>query len=60
MPVDEALRSGHVGGQGGTHGPLVLQGQGCDTLVFLGGGDGCLDGGEGCDERGRHRRSGRW
>jgi hypothetical protein len=53
MPVDEALRGGHLGSQGGTHGPLVLQGQGRDVLAFLGGGNNFLDGGS--EERGRRR-----
>jgi hypothetical protein len=42
---DEALRGGHLGDhyQGGTHGTLLLQGDGRD--------DGRLDGGDGRDER---------
>jgi hypothetical protein len=32
---DEALRGGHMGGQSGTYGPLVLQGEGRGALTLL-------------------------
>jgi hypothetical protein len=37
---EEALRSGHMSGQGGAHGALLLQREGHGALALLGGSDG--------------------
>lgn len=42
----EALRGGHLNGQGGAHGALLLQGKGRNMLVILRGGDRRLVGGD--------------
>jgi hypothetical protein len=47
---DEAMRGGHLGGQGGAHGTLFLHDHGRGVLALLGGVHGCLDGGDGRDQ----------
>jgi hypothetical protein len=49
---DEALGSGHLGSQGGTHGTLLLQGTGRGMPALLRGSEGILNGGDGGDQRG--------
>jgi hypothetical protein len=41
---EKALRKGNLGGHGGPHGALALQGQGRSTLPLLGRSDSRLDG----------------
>jgi hypothetical protein len=50
---EEALHGGHLGGQGGAHGTLLLQGKYRVMLVLVRGGD------DGCDQRGRDGRGAR-
>jgi hypothetical protein len=48
---EEALRGGHLDGQGSAHGVLTLQGESRDVLTVLGGSEGRLDGGDSCNQR---------
>jgi hypothetical protein len=50
--TEEALRGGHLSGQGDAHGTLLLQGKGRNTLALLRGGDGRLDSGDGRNQHG--------
>jgi hypothetical protein len=52
MAEDEALSGGHLGGQGGAHDTLLLQGEGHGVLVLLRGSHDVLDRGDGGDQRG--------
>jgi hypothetical protein len=52
MAESEALCSGHLGGQGGADGTLLLQGEGRGALALLRGSHDGLDGGDGGDQRG--------
>jgi hypothetical protein len=50
MVEEEALRSGHLGGQGGVHGTFLVQGERRGSFALLGGDVGRLDVGDGRDE----------
>jgi hypothetical protein len=49
---EKTLRGGHLGGQGGAQGTLLLQGEGRGALALPRGSHGGLDRSEGGDERG--------
>jgi hypothetical protein len=51
MPEDEMLRGGHLGGQSGAHGTLLLQGESRGAFAVVGSSHGRLDGGNGRDQR---------
>jgi hypothetical protein len=52
MDEDEVLRGGHLGGQGGVHGTLLLLGEGRGALALLRGSHDDLDGGDGGNQCG--------
>jgi hypothetical protein len=49
--ADEALCGGHLCGQSGAHGTLLLQGTRHGAPMLLRGSEGSLDGGDGDDQR---------
>jgi hypothetical protein len=58
MPEEESLSGSHLGGQSSAHGTLLLQGEGRSALAVEGSLHGCLDSGDGRDQRRRGRRGG--
>jgi hypothetical protein len=54
--TEESLSSSHLGDQSGAHGSLLLHGEGRSALGVAGSRHGCLNSGDGRDQR----RRGRW
>jgi hypothetical protein len=52
LAEEDTWSGGHLGGQHGAHGMLVLKSEGRDALTLMGGNHDGLDGGDGGDKRG--------